>query len=268
MLMPDNYEIRDDGTLVIIVNEVEYEFKEKEDFIFSDKKKIILKHHAVINLAANANIRVEPPTLLSSHNPGCFVFSREAILGDGSRYCAIGEANEVIGNLWSEYLQQYPAETADNRAYERAVLGAVGLYGKVYGGTEIPFGDSAKADAPVKETTVAVEQEEDIATDDTAEQTGDAGTEVSEGLPKWWNDIGTGLYSDKQLDPETFIVTQGQCKGKNWTVKYLYDFNYKSCWYFATRDLENAPSEDFTKQVFSCRRAIRKYGVKYEEKTA
>lgn len=89
-----------------------------------------------------------------------------------------------------------------------------------------------------------------------------------ESLPKWWNDIGVGLYTDKQLDPDTFIVTQGQCKGKNWTVKYLYDYNYKSCWYFATRDLENAPSEDFTKQVYACRRAVKKYGIKPEEKAA
>lgn len=72
MLMPDNFEIREDGTLVIIVNEVEYEFKEMDDFIYSDKKKIILKHHAVINLAANANIKVGPPVLLSSHDSGCY----------------------------------------------------------------------------------------------------------------------------------------------------------------------------------------------------
>ena len=265
MLMPDNYEIREDGTLVIIVNEVEYEFKEKTDFIYSDKKKIILKHHAVINLAANANIKVGPPVLLSSHNSGCFVFSREAVLSDSARFCAIGEANGVDGNLWSEYLQQYPAETADNRAYERAVLGAVGLYGKVYGGSEIPFSDSVKEEKPIPEAT-AETKKETVA--DVVEQPEDVSPAVTEGLPKWWNDIGTGLYTDKQLDPETFIVTQGQCKGKNWTVKYLYDFNYKSCWYFATRDLDNAPSEDFTKQVFACRRAIKKYGIKQEEKTA
>ena len=47
MLMPDNYEIREDGTLVIIVNEVEYEFKEMDDFIYSDKKKIILKQEKI-----------------------------------------------------------------------------------------------------------------------------------------------------------------------------------------------------------------------------
>ena len=47
MLMPENYEIRDNGSLVIFVNEVEYEFVEKDDFIYSDKKKIILKHHAI-----------------------------------------------------------------------------------------------------------------------------------------------------------------------------------------------------------------------------
>ena len=265
MLMPENYEIRDDGTLVIIINEVEYEFKEMTDFIYSDKKKIILKHHAVINLAANANIKVGPPVLLSSHNPSCFVFSREVTLGDGSKFCAVGEANGVDGNLWSEYLQQYPAETADNRAYERAVLGAVGLYGKVYGGSEIPFSDGKKEEIPIKETTAETKRED---VEEPVEQPSEATDVQPEGLPKWWNDIGTGLYTDKQLDPETFIVTQGQCKGKNWTVKYLYDFNYKSCWYFATRDLDNAPSEDFTKQVFACRRAIKKYGIKKEEQTA
>jgi len=269
MLMPDNYEIREDGTLVIIINEVEYEFKEKDDFIYSDKKKIILKHHAVINLAANANITVGTPVLLSSHNPGCFVFSREAVLSDGTRYCAIGEANNVKDNLWSEYLQQYPAETADNRAYERAVLGAVGLYGKVYGGSEIPFMDSTSPQRPAEAPQAAVKQDDTEPADkeEISQEEVTAG-EKDQNLPKWWNDVGVGLYTDKQLEPETFIVTQGQCKGKNWTVKYLYDYNYKSCWYFATRDLENAPSEDFTKQVFACRRAIKKYGIKPERKTA
>ena len=263
MMMPENYEIRQNGKLVIIVNEVEYEFNENEDFIYSDKKKIILKHHAVINLASNANIKVGPPILLSSHDYNCFVFSREAVCSDGFRFYAIGEANGLKDNLWSEYLQQYPAETADNRAYERAVLGALGLYGKVYGGSEIPFADECKADNFEKDTSdnnqdaESEEVQKEIQTDETIHN-----AEISSELPKWWNDIGTGLYTDKQLDPETFIVTQGQCKGKNWTVKYLYDFNYKSCWYFATRDLDNAPSEEFTKQVFSCRRAIRKYGIK------
>ena len=269
MLMPDNYVIREDGTLVIIINEVEYEFKEKDDYIFSDKKKIILKHHAVINLAANAQIKVSPPILLSSHNAGCFVFSREVILSDGTKFSAVGEANQVENNLWSEYLKQYPAETADNRAYERAVLGAIGLYGKIYGGSEIPFADGIREDKKqiVTQTEVKKENFEPIV-EDPVVQKEETSEGAAESLPKWWNDIGTGLYTDKQLEPETFIVTQGQCKGKNWTVKYLYDFNYKSCWYFATRDLENAPSDEFSKQVYACRRAIRKYGIKKEEKTA
>ncbi len=269
MLMPDNFEIREDGTLVIIINEIEYEFKEMDDFIYSDKKKIILKHHAVINLAANANIKVGPPVLLRSHNSCCFVFCREAILSDGTKFYAIGEANDVKDNLWSEYLQQYPAETADNRAYERAVLTAVGLYGKIYGGSEIPFADGAKEEnGSVAAKTAVIPDNAEPAAEGTAEQERNVPAATEEKLPKWWNDIGIGLYTDKQLEPETFIVTQGQCKGKNWTVKYLYDFNYKSCWYFATRDLENAPSEEFTKQVYACRRAIRKYGIKTEEKTA
>lgn len=89
MMMPDSYEIRDNGVLVIIVNEVEYEFAEKEDFIYSDKKKIILKHHAVINLANNANINVGPPILLSSHDSGSFVFAREAVRSDGVKLSAV-----------------------------------------------------------------------------------------------------------------------------------------------------------------------------------
>ena len=72
------------------------------------------------------------------------MFYREATLSDGTKFSAVGESNDVKDNLWSEYLQQYPAETADNRAYERAVIGAVGLYGKIYGGSEIPFADGAK----------------------------------------------------------------------------------------------------------------------------
>ena len=151
MMMPDSYEIRDNGVLVIIVNEVEYEFVEKEDFIYSDKKKIILKHHAIINLANNANIKVGPPILLSSHDTGSFVFAREAVRSDGVKLSAVGEANAVKDNLWSEYLQQYPAETADNRAYERAVLGVIGVHGKIYGGSEIPFADRPKEEKPLNE---------------------------------------------------------------------------------------------------------------------
>lgn len=230
MLMPENFEIRDNGVLVIFVNEVEYEFVEKDDFIYSDKKKIILKHHAVINLANNAKIKVGPPVLLSSHDSGSFVFCREAVMNDGTKYCAVGEANGVKDNLWSEYLQQYPAETADNRAYERAVLGIVGLYGKVYGGSEIPFADenlhaAAAEKAPEK-------QPEEHHTEQSAEKTDETQTASPEAptgnLPKWWNDIGVGLYTDKQLDPDTFIVTQGQCKGKNWTVKYRMTITTKA----------------------------------------
>ncbi len=157
-----------------------------------------------------------PPVLLSSHDSGSFVFCREAVMNDGTKYCAVGEANGVKDNLWSEYLQQYPAETADNRAYERAVLGIVGLYGKIYGGSEIPFSDEHRS------VTVPEKAPEKQAKEQHAEQTVEKVDELQnapaeafvESLPKWWNDIGVGLYTDKQLDPDTFIVTQGQCKGK------------------------------------------------------
>ena len=266
MQMPESYRIEGDK-LTIIVGEAEYEFVEKKDFIRSDSEKILMKHHAITVLAQNANIYVSMPVLLTSHDSNCFVIAREARKDDGSKYSAVGESNP--NNLWSEYLEQYPAETADNRAYDQAVLGVIGVYGKIYSTSEFSFNDGKpqKESKPTAVTAVAAADDEsqevetpETNSDETAEQTDD--------LPVWWNDIGVGVYSDKQLDPTTFIVTEGQCKGKNWTVKQLYDYKYDSCYYFATRVLENSKSEEFTKQVYACRRALRQYGIKPQEKSA
>ena len=127
MQMPESYRIEGDK-LTIIVGEAEYEFVEKKDFIRSDSEKILMKHHAITVLAQNANIYVSMPVLLTSHDSNCFVIAREARKDDGSKYSAVGESNP--NNLWSEYLEQYPAETADNRAYDRAVLGVIGVVDK------------------------------------------------------------------------------------------------------------------------------------------
>ena len=56
--------------------------------------------------------------------------------------------------------------------------------------------------------------------------------------------------------------------GKESDGRYIYHYKYDSCYYFATRTLENAPSEEFTMQVYACRRAIRTYGLKQQEKSA
>lgn len=265
MQMPENYKI-DGEKLTVIVGEAEYEFTEKQDFIRSDSKKILMKHHAIVVLAQNANIVVSPPVLLSSHDSSCFVIAREAKLPGGGRFSAVGESNPQ--NLWSEYLEQYPAETADNRAYDRAVLGAVGVYGYVYSTSEFSYNDGEQEKKPVKKPA-AVKADEPEKTPEPESPKEETAEEVSDDLPIWWNDIGVGVYSDKQLDPESFIVTEGQCKDKNWTVKQLYDYKYASCEYFATRVLKTgSPTENFCKQVYACRRAIRKYGLKKTEKSA
>lgn len=262
MQMPENYKV-EDGKLTIFVDELEFEFLEKSDFIYSDKGKILLKHHAITVLAQGAGITVGMPVLLSSHDSNSFVIAREAIKQNGARYSAIGEANTK--NLWSEYPEQYPAETADNRAYDRAVLGIAGVYGKIYSTSEFSYQDAEHGEKKAPKKEPAIVETEKLKQEPQNESTA---TGTSEKHPIWWNDIGIGIYTDKQLDPETFIVTQGQCKDKNWTVKQLYHYKYDSCYYFATRTLENAPSEEFTMQVYACRRAIRTYGLKQQEKSA
>lgn len=266
MEMPENYRI-DGDKLIITVNEVDYEFAEKKDFIRSDSEKLLMKHHAIVTLAQNANITVSMPVLMSSHDISSYVIAREAKRADGVRLSAVGEANR--DNLFSEYLQQYPAETADNRAYDRAVLGVVGVYGRIYSTSEFSFNDRENKPKPKKDTPAenTAEKPDEVKVD--AE---DAQTETAEStdgeLPIWWNDVGVGVYSDAQLAPETFIITEGQCKDRSWTVKNLYDCRYDSCWYFATRTLDNAKSENFIKQVYSCRRAIKKYGIQKKKEEA
>ena len=154
MQMPENYKV-EDGKLTIFVDELEFEFLEKSDFIYSDKGKILLKHHAITVLAQGAGIAVGMPVLLSSHDSNSFVIAREAVKQNGARYSAIGEANTK--NLWSEYLEQYPAETADNRAYDRAVLGIAGVYGKIYSTSEFSYQDAELGEkkVPKKEPAIA-----------------------------------------------------------------------------------------------------------------
>ena len=240
----------------------------KRTFIRSDSEKILMKHHAITVLAQNANIYVSMPVLLTSHDSNCFVIAREARKDDGSKYSAVGESNP--NNLWSEYLEQYPAETADNRAYDRAVLGVIGVYGKSTAPASFLLTTESRrrraSRLPLQPLLLRMMKSQEVETpetnsDETAEQTDD--------LPVWWNDIGVGVYSDKQLDPTTFIVTEGQCKGKNWTVKQLYDYKYDSCYYFCNSRLGKLPrAKSFTKQVYACRRALRQYGIKPQEKSA
>ena len=147
-----------------------------------------------------------------------------------------------------------------DRAYERAVLGILGLHGDIYGASEMNFKDGDKPQTEQKKSEPAAKKEEVTPKEETNKSSEENQTGNAE--PFWWNDTGKGVYTDRVLDPETFIITEGPCGGKNWTTKQLYDYQYKSCLYFAERSvLENA-TDDFKKQVYSCRRAIRQYGLR------
>ena len=245
--------INRDNNLIIKIDEIDYLFAET-DYLTSDRGKILLKHQAIMDLAKRADVTVEEPKLLSSHSPVVYVFSRKAVRKGKETFTAIGECNNKT--LFDDIMLQNPASTADNRAVEKAILSVLGLHGKVYGATEINFKDKILSDSKKKQ-----EKTEDI--QKALESTSFEKEEVEDvKKPFWWDDLGKDRYSDKQLDPVSFPVTHGNNKDKNWSVKQLYEFDYECCRYYAERDkLENA-NEEYRKLVYSCRRAIRTYGMK------
>lgn len=248
----------DDKTLTIKLNYGNFDIK-AEQYLLSDNGKILLKHQTVSMLADAIGINVGKPTLIISHNPAVYVFSRTVSLGD-TEITEIGESNSA--NMFDEVMKVNPATIADNRAYERAVLKLIGIYGEVYGSSEMDFKDDKKKSAVSKKEPK--KQNDTLKDDDDKanKEVEKSKAAVPGGTPFWWNDTGMGAFRESQLDPEVAIVTQGPCSGKNWTVKQLYDYQYKSCVFFAERtNLENA-SDDFKIQVYACRRVIRKYGLK------
>lgn len=248
----------DDKTLTIKLNHGDFDIK-AEQYVLSDNGKILLKHQTVSMLADAIGINVGKPTLIISHNPAVYVFSRTVSLGD-TEITEIGESNSA--NMFDEVMKVNPATIADNRAYERAVLKLIGIYGEVYGSSEMDFKDDKKKSAVSKKEPK--KQNDTLKDDDDKanKEVEKSKAAVPDGTPFWWNDTGMGAFRESQLDPEVAIVTQGPCSGKNWTVKQLYDYQYKSCVFFAERtNLENA-SDDFKIQVYACRRVIRKYGLK------
>lgn len=254
MEMPERVKVNPDDTLTVFVDSAEYSFS-RNQYLKTDKGKILLRHQAIVLLAEMIGVKVKAPVLLSNYNPVIYVFARTAIRGN-EEYTAVGESNKA--NLFSEVMQKTPATTADNRAYERAVLGILGLYGELYGASEMNLKDSEKA-APEKKKSPPEKKPEPVKETEPKDEPKDAS---DSGEPFWWNETGKGVYTDRVLDPETFIITEGPCKGKNWTTKQLYDYQYKSCLYFAERTNLESATEDFKKQVYSCRRAIRNYGLR------
>lgn len=124
MEMPDRYTINPDGSLTVYVDSQEYTFS-KSQYLKSDKGRILMKHQAVAMLAEMTGVKVKEPVLLSNYNPVIYVFSRTAVRGNDS-FAAVGESNRK--NLFCDVMMMTPATTADNRAYERAVLGILGFF--------------------------------------------------------------------------------------------------------------------------------------------
>ena len=253
--------IGEDRTLTVFVGDTEHKFSER-DYLKSDKGKILLRHGSVMRLAEKANVVVGEPVLIATHSPVIYVFSRSATYGS-KQFTAIGETNRV--NLFDNVMLSNPASTADNRAYERAVLSVLGLYGDLYGASEINYKDKdGDSPSPVSKTTAKTKKDQAQTIEEPANASDSASGYAEQEEPKtpvWWNDTGVGVFKESELDPETCIVTLGSSAGKNWTVKQLYDYDYKGCMYFAERSALDKAKDDLRKQVYACRRAIRKYGM-------
>lgn len=249
--------LKDDGSLILSIDGLDISL-EKGDYFKSDKGKILIKHQTIMYLTHLLKIKVGEPVLMSNSSPTIYVIARRAERGNET-YTALGESNTK--NLFCDMMLINPATTADNRAYDRAVLGVLGVYGDVYGSSEINYKDNEEPITPTpkksetKQETTAVQAE--IKMDESPKA-----INPTEDNPFWWNDTGKGLYTDRALDPQTFIVTEGPNAGKNWTTRQLYDYDYKSCLYFAERTKLEEANDSFKKQVYSCRRAIREYGLK------
>lgn len=257
--------INSDKTLTVTVNENEFSF-ESNDYLKSDKGKILLKHGSVLRLAEVFGVILEEPKLVVTHGTSTYVISRTAKHGNAT-HTAIGESNKA--NLFDSIMQSNPATTADNRACERAILSVLGLYGELYGASEINFkdnGNDGDKPSPVSKETAKNNTESTDASPDENSPEDDAPvqgeSDVENKEPEWWSKTGVGEYKESELNPETCIVTLGPQAGKNWTVKQLYDYDYKGCLYFASRRALDTAKDDLRKQVYSCRRAIRQYGMR------
>ncbi len=264
MEMPEKVKVNNNKTLTVYVDEVEFEIGEKQ-YLKSDKGKILLKHRTIVELAELTGTIVEAPVLVHTHSPVVYVFSRTAIRGC-KRCTELGESNAQ--SLFDDIMKITPATTADNRAYERAVLKVLGIYGDVYGASEIDYRDgkpkppSSVSQSEPKNKNDSTSNAQNAGENKDAAEESTAVTSTETGKPFWWDGTGVGAFKESELDPDTFVVTQGQFAGKSWTVKQLYDYQYNSCKYFAERANLDTSNDEFKKQVYACRRAIRKYGLK------
>lgn len=130
------FTLNENGNLVVEVTRPngmahKFEFEPKTEFIL-DNNCCILRKTAIHRMVTELQIEVSVPDIKPISNT--MVIVRAAKLGERVEY-AIGEASDK--SLESDIAKKYPILTADNRAYQRAVLQVLGLAGRVYGEDEM-----------------------------------------------------------------------------------------------------------------------------------
>ena len=101
MEMPERVKLNTDKSLTVFLNNDEIILK-KEDYVKSDKGKILLKHKTIRMLAEMAKVKIGPPLLISTHSSSVYVIARTAKLGD-EELTELGESNEK--NLYDVIMQ-------------------------------------------------------------------------------------------------------------------------------------------------------------------
>ena len=241
----------------------------QEDFIVLDKK-IIFKHHVFVEIARAAEITDEGFRFMHFNEATAqYIMQRTLSSKDDVKAYTIGINRDV--------------QIACDMAYDLAVIEILGWTDKVFessrsDNTQNPTAQvqppKKKPDAtaktvqkqsgavntdvseePVQKKTT--EEQSPPPTEKADEKPEDHLTEIKKENPDWIKKLGVGEYSDSQLNPDSFIVTEGKYAESGITILELYNKDAEQCIYYARRDLQNA-SDDFKKQVYSCRRLVKR----------
>lgn len=267
-----------EGKLIIKCRESDsairiYEFDSGQDII-SDHNIVILKKAAIQKLVVGENIKVGEPKAFFIGSS--IVISRSAQYGTRIEY-AIGEASK--NSLKTDIAKTYPFITADNRAYQRAVLQVLGLAGRFYGEDEIQR-DSSGSDDPFDYPVIS----SDMAT--TSVGSTEAIHSVSSNLINSQqttsvrnstvsNTIPANRYIIKpehttkyhwltqqaadevaSIDPDTYVINQGRNKNKGWTASQMLLNDLASTEWYAEKSI--GTNEKFNEAIRACRAAIIK----------
>lgn len=238
-----------------------YTFKVGENII-EENGVYILQKSAIMDLVEGEKIVVSPPKVVFAQN-GCFVLCRSAEYNGRTEY-ALGEANS--GNLSTDIAKKYPAITADNRAYERAVLAVLGLSGRIYGSDEIATSNtpSASAERNITQTITSantVSKSNQNVSPESAKQSA-ASAKVSKftitadmkSQYPWLENPEFDKYGD-ETNPSVYAIKQGRNKEKGWNATEMLMYDRSSAEWYASKQFSNS-NDDFNKCVVACRKAI------------